>query len=106
MPVTVTATVTNKGTADGSMKLKLLVNSREAASQTVTVPKGSSVPVKFTVIKDEPGTYTVYVEGITAGSFTVNDWVNPDKILFISSGLLFCALLVGLYIAWRRQRYY
>jgi hypothetical protein len=105
MPVTVTATVTNKGTADGSMKLKLLVNSREAASQTVTVPKGSSVPVKFTVIKDEPGTYTVYVEGITAGSFTVNDWVNPDKILFISSGLLFCALLIGIYMVWRRRRY-
>ncbi|MGA2157606.1 MAG: choice-of-anchor U domain-containing protein [Dehalococcoidia bacterium] len=106
MPVTVTATVANKGAAEGSIRLQLLVNSREEASQLVTVVKGGSTPVKFTIVKDEPGTYTVYVGGITAGSFTVNDWVNPDKILFISSGLLFCALLVGLYIAWRRQRYY
>ncbi|MHB8085577.1 MAG: choice-of-anchor U domain-containing protein, partial [Dehalococcoidia bacterium] len=105
MPVTVTATVTNKGAADGSLRLHLLVNSQEEASQVVTVVKGGSTPVKFTVIKDEPGTYTVYVGGITAGSFIVNDWVNPDKVLFISSGLLFCALLIGLYMAWRRQRY-
>ncbi len=105
MPVTVTAMVANRGSADGNMRLGLYVNSQEEASQIVAVPKGSRVPVKFTVIKDEPGTYTVYVGGVTAGSFTVNNWVNPDKILFISSGLLFCALVIGIYMLWRKQRY-
>ncbi|MGD0353951.1 MAG: hypothetical protein ABSB31_00740 [Dehalococcoidia bacterium] len=55
--------VTNRGAADGSMWLKLYVNSQEEASQAVTVPKGSSMPFKFTVVKDGPGTYTVYVGG-------------------------------------------
>ena len=55
--------VANRGAADGSMRLKLYVNSQEEASQAVTVPKGSSMPFKFTVVKDGPGTYTVYVGG-------------------------------------------
>jgi hypothetical protein len=45
------------------------------------------------------------VGGITAGSFTVNNWVNPDKILFISSGLIFLAVVIGIYMLWRKQRY-
>ena len=60
-PVTVTADVVNTGTVNGSSSIKVYVNGQEESSQGVTVSSGSNTPLTFTVSRNDPGTYTVYV---------------------------------------------
>ena len=104
-PVTVTASVANTGTADGSSQIKLFVNGQEEAHQGVTLSSGSSNPVKFTVSRDEPGTYSVYVGSIPAGSFVVDQFADPNIILYISGALLLFALAGGvIFMATRKPR--
>jgi len=92
-PVTVTAYVANRGTVNGSTGIKLYVNGAEDSSQGVTVESGGNRPIYFTVSRNEPGTYTVYIGGIQAGSFMVDEGIDPNIILFISLSLLALALI-------------
>lgn len=92
-PVTVTANVANRGTVNGSTGVKLYVNGAEDSSQDVTVESGGNRPVYFTVSRNEPGTYTVYIGGIQAGSFIVDEGIDPNIILFISLSLLALSLI-------------
>jgi len=74
----------------------------------VTVESGKKKDIVFTTVQDRPGTYTVYVGGMQAGSFVVEEYINPDVILFISMGLVLTALMMGVVYVWRRrqQEYY
>jgi hypothetical protein len=92
VPVTVTANIANKGTANGATSIKLYVNGREETSRGISVSSGASAPLSFTVSRDEPGTYSVYVGGTAAGSFTVEDNVGPNFILIASISLIVFAL--------------
>ncbi len=104
-PITVTANVANKGTANGSAQVKLYVNGQEEGHQGVTLASGKSVPVKFTVSRDEMGTYSVYVGSVPAGSFTVDSFADPNLVLYISGAcLLFAFILGAIYIAKRKTR--
>jgi hypothetical protein len=104
-PVTVTAYVANKGTADGSSRIKLYINGQEEANQGVTLSSGSRTPVKFTISRDEPGSYSVYVGSIPAGSFEVDQFADPNLILYISGALLLFALAGGvIFMATRKPR--
>jgi hypothetical protein len=104
-PITVTAYVANKGTANGSSQIKLYVNGQEEAHQGVTLPSGSNTPIKFIVSRDEPGTYSVYVGSIAAGSFEVDGFADPNLILYISGALLLFALAGGvIFMATRKPR--
>lgn len=103
-PVTVTAAITNDGTINGNKKVTVYINGTEEASQGVTVNSGSTTTVTFDVSRNEPGTYTVYVGGTQAGSFTV-DQFTPDTILFISSAMVFFALVTGVIYMTRRRAY-
>ena len=103
-PITVTAYVANKGTANGSSQIKLYVNGQEEAHQGVTLPSGSNTPIKFTVSRDEPGTYSVYVGSIAAGSFEVDGFADPNLILYISGALLLFALAGGVIFMTTRRR--
>ncbi len=100
--VTVTATAVNKGTANGSSRITLYVNGQEESSRGVTIESGQAAPLTFTVSRNEPGTYRVYVNGTQAGSFSVSDY-NPNTILYISSALLLIALIGGLVFFTRRR---
>jgi phosphodiesterase/alkaline phosphatase D-like protein len=103
-PVTVTANVANRGTVNGSTRLKLYVNGEEDSSQGVTVESGGNRPVYFTVTRNQPGTYDVYIDGAQAGSFTVAEYVDPDIILFISLTLIFFSLVLGIIYIWRKRQ--
>jgi Tol biopolymer transport system component len=103
-PVTITADVANKGTADGSTQIKLFVNGQEEAHQGVTLASGSRTPVKFTVSRDEPGTYSVYVGSIPAGTFEVNQFADPNLVLYISGALILLALVGGVVFMATRKR--
>ena len=104
-PVTVTADVANKGTASGSAQVKLYINGQEEAHQGITLSRGSRTPVKFTVSRDEPGTYSVYMGSVPAGTFEVDQFADPNIILYISGALILFALVGSvIYMATRRSR--
>jgi hypothetical protein len=105
-PITITANVANRGTVNGSTRIKLYVNGEEDSSQGVTVESGSTRPVYFTVSRNEPGTYTVYIGGTQAGSFMVEDVIDPNMILFISLSLIALALMLAVIMVARRKLYY
>ena len=100
--VTVTANVANTGTGNGTSVVKVYVNGTEDASQGVTVTSGGTSSVTFNVARNEPGTYSVYVGGAQAGSFTVDEF-TPNTVLFISGALVFFALVMGVIFMTRRR---
>jgi hypothetical protein len=104
IPVTIIASVVNKGTGNGTANIRVYVNGQEEVSKGVAVSSGSIVIVTFTVSRNEPGTYSVYVGGVSAGSFTVDEMANPNIILYISIALIFIALVVGMAIMLRRKQ--
>lgn len=102
-PVIVTAGIANTGTGNGTSVIRVYVNGSEEAQQGITVNSGSTATITFDVSRNEPGTYTVYVGGTQAGSFTVKQF-TPDTILFISCALVFFSLILGIiYLGLRRR---
>jgi hypothetical protein len=104
-PVTVNAVVANNSSVDGSARIKLYVNGEEKDSRGVAVGAGRTAPVTFTYSQKQPGTYNVYVGNISAGSFAVDEMIDPDLILYLSSALILIALILGVfYITAKRNR--
>jgi hypothetical protein len=69
-PVTITTNVVNTGDEAGNYNVTLKINGQVEEAKMVSVGPQGTQPVKFTVIKDQPGTYSVDVLGKT-GSFTI-----------------------------------
>ncbi|GEM_PF-526379 len=101
--VDVIATLINKGNANGALKINLYVNDELADSRGVTLSAGESAPVHFYVTRNEPGTYTVRVGNIPAGSFTVDLFSNND-ILIYGVIAVFTLGIVGVIILLSRRR--
>ena len=93
-PVKVTANVVNRSAVPGSAWLTLYVNGQEESSQGISIDSNCNMAATFTVTRNEPGTYTVYVGRTNAGSFTV-DQFTPEAILLISGVLVLFALVGG-----------
>jgi S-layer protein (TIGR01567 family) len=62
---TITADVTNTGTAEGSYNVELKVDDVVVDSQTITLSVGNSTTVEFSHEEGEPGTYEVELGGLT-----------------------------------------
>jgi len=103
-PVTVTADVVNRGTVNGSSSIKVYVNGELENSQGVMVNSGSNKLLTFTVSRNEPGTYSVYVGGTQAGSFTVDQLADSNMILYISGALILFACAIGVIYVNRRKQ--
>jgi hypothetical protein len=103
--VTVSSTMVNKSTVNGTSTVKLYVNGQLDSSRGVSVNSGNTVPVIFEISRSEPGTYNVYVNSTPAGSFTVEDYAGPNIILFASCILIFGTLIIGSIYIWRRKQY-
>jgi len=103
-PVTVTADITNKGAVNGVKKITLYVNGQVESTQGVNVNSGGYTRLTFNIARSEPGDYTVYVDGVPAGSFKVEPLSQSDAILVFSSVLLGLAFILGMVMLWRRQR--
>lgn len=100
--VDVTATVTNQGTGNGDTKITLYVNGHEVESKGLTIASGQSEPVHFTISRNEPGTYSVQVGGVSAGSFTV-DAFNNSMLIYGIIGLFTIAIAAILYLLARKR---
>ena len=62
--VRVSMAVTNKGTAAGTFNAVLSVNDVAEGTKVVTLAPGETTNVLFVVVKREPGTYRVRVDGV------------------------------------------
>ena len=101
--VDVTASVTNKGSTNGDARLILYMNGQEADSQGVTLASGQSSQVHFYVTMNEPGTYSVHVGSVPAGSFTVDTFANNDTLIYIIIALFVLGIAGTLYMVTRRR---
>jgi len=101
--VDIAASVTNKGTANGDAKLTLYVNGEAVESKGVTVASGQTVPVRFNVSRNEPGTYDVYVNGTPAGSFAVDIFTNNDHLIYFIMALFVMGIAGTVYLMMRKK---
>ena len=105
-PVTVTADIINRSTVNGSKKVTLYVNGQVESTQGITVNSGGASQLTFYVTRSEPGDYSVYVDGVPAGSFKVEMFRESDLILIFSVTMLAMAFMVGLIMLQRRRQGY
>lgn len=63
--VTITVYVSNTGEVTGTYAPALTINGVTVETKDVSVPGGASETVTFTVVKEEAGTYSIGVDGLT-----------------------------------------
>ena len=104
--VTVTIEVKNIGGREGSHTVNLLINNVLEETREVTFAPKAVKTVVFTVTGDEPGSYSVAVDGLS-GSFTVAVAPPAKPINWrLISGVI-AAVVAGLliyFLAFRRRR--
>jgi len=105
--VLVTVDVTNIGGCEASYSLDLTINGEVEQTKTVTLAPLASDTVTFTVIKEEPGGYTISVGGLTK-EFTVAESIvaAPSWLSQYWWTILVGIIIIGLvvYLLWRRRR--
>jgi len=101
--VDVTATITNKGGSNGASKVTLYINGQEAESKGITLSSGESTQVHFSVSQNDPGTYSVYVNGVPAGNMTVDLFTNNDILIYSVIALFTIGIIGVLYLVVRRR---
>jgi hypothetical protein len=111
-PVTITTNVVNTGDEGGNYNVALKINGLMEPTRMVSVGPQGTQPVKFTVAKSQPGTYTVDIAG-QKGSFTVigtgSGTAGPSTvgglIAILIVGILVIVVLVLLILDFRRRAY-
>jgi uncharacterized membrane protein len=101
--VDIAATVTNKGGANGASKVTLYINGQEADSKGITLSSGQSTTMHFSVSRNDPGSYTVLVNGVPAGSFTVDLFTNNDVLIYGIIALFTIGIIGVLYLVVKRR---
>jgi hypothetical protein len=101
--VDVSATISNKGGSSGTSKVTLFVNGMEEESKGVTLASGESTTMHFSVSRSDPGTYTVNVNNIPAGSFTVDQFKNSDALIYAVIALFIIGIAGILYLLIRKR---
>jgi len=101
--VDIAASVTNKGGSNGASKVTLYVNGQEAESKGITLSSGQSTTMHFSVSRNDPGNYAVRVNGIPAGSFTVDLFTNNDVLIYGIIALFTIGIIGILYLVVKRR---
>jgi len=106
-PVTISTNVVNSGDEAGNYNVVLKINGNVEQTKAVSVGSQVAQPVKFTVTKSEPGTYTVAIDG-QQSSFTIPGDTAPQAsasgglIALIVMAVLILATAVVLVMSFRR----
>jgi len=108
-PVTILTNVVNRGGMEGSYTVNLMINGQLEQRKTVIVGPGATQPVKFTVSKAQPGTYTVAIGGNRA-RFTVIGadrvgGIGPGSGLVLAVATFVLVVLAGLLLFVVRKRF-
>jgi len=101
--VDVSATISNKGGSSGTSKVTLFINGQEEESKGVTLASGESTTMHFSVSRSDPGTYTVIVNSVPAGSFTVDQFKNNDALIYGVIALFVIGIAGILYLLIRKR---
>jgi len=109
-PVTITTNVSNTGGSTGQYTVTLIINGQVEETRLVSVGAQSALPVKFTVTRDVPGTYTVTI-GSQQASFVILGSGGGSAGLPASGGLVAILIMgvlvlitaVGLMLVLRRR---
>jgi hypothetical protein len=100
-PVTISTNVVNTGDQGGNMNVALKINGQVEQTKMVAVGPKASQPIKFTITRAQPGTYSIDIGGQT-GSFTIPDTsskpapVNSGMIILLVIGVLVLATVLVL----------
>ncbi len=109
--VTIAVSVANTGGESGSYTVVLKIDGVKEAEERVTIAAGSSQAVSFSVTREEAGTYSVDVNGLT-GSFMVKEKVVPPVVpepiawwvwLIVGLGVVVIGGLLAYFLWWRRR---
>lgn len=92
--VMITLDASNTGKAAGDYNIDLMVDGNLTGSQEVTLAVGNSTTIEFIVVKDEPGTYLVEVNGLS-GTFVVLEKAGGTAIYVLGILGVFAAAAVG-----------
>jgi sugar lactone lactonase YvrE len=94
-PVTISTNVVNTGDDAGNLNIALKINGQVEQTRMVSVGPQGTQPVKFTVAKAQPGTYTIDIGGqkgsftiLGTGSSTTNKNVSGGMIVVLIFGFL------------------
>jgi len=105
--VTMTIDVANVGGLGGSCAITLLIDGAEEATQKLTLAPGASDTVTFTVAREDAGTYSVEMDGLT-GEFTVKahpfPWALVGSVIGGVLGLLAVTAITVYLVFFRRRR--
>jgi len=112
--VTITVPVANTGGTEGSYTVVLKINGVKEAEKSVTIAAGSSEMVTFSVTREEVGSYTVTVDGLSA-SFAVVVVEEVEKVPAVPAkppgvnwpligGIIAAVVVVGLFGFFRLRR--
>jgi len=104
--VLVTVNVTNIGGCEGSYTLNLTINGAVEQTKTVTLASLASDTITFTVTKEQPGSYTISVDGLTK-EFSVVALAPPWLSRYwwtIVVGLVVIGLLLFFFRWWRPRK--
>jgi hypothetical protein len=109
-PVTIYARVMNTGDIPGGYTATLKINGIIEQTKIGTIKPQVAEPLEFTVIKDNPGTYQVEINGLKT-SFTItdaaqksNNGTNPQTTVLIIISLAVVALLLLVVFLWRQRQ--
>jgi len=95
----------------GSTRVALKINGQIEQTKLVSVGPGGSKPVKFTVTKAQPGSYTI-IMGSQRASFVVTEGeakaspISGNLMPILLMGGLFLAVIVVLMFAFRKRPTY
>jgi hypothetical protein len=99
-PVQITANILNRGDLPGNFNAVLKINDDIEASRQIMVPGNEAVPLEFTVYKENPGNYTIDMNGKIAyfsvtGQNKDNNF-DSRNIAYIILGILVLSTVVVL----------
>jgi len=102
-PVTITAGVINSGGSEGSYTLNLTINGEAEQTKTVTLAPQATETVAFTITREEPGSYSVSLDGKTTG-FAVAAPPPPSRHRWaIVAGIIAAGLLIHFLVSRGRR---
>jgi hypothetical protein len=107
-PVTIATNVVNAGDEAGNLNVALKINGQVEQARMVSVGPQVAQPVKFTVTKSQPGTYTVDVGGqkssftILGAGGTTSTHSSGGLIVLVVMTVLILAAAVVLMMSFRR----
>ena len=107
-PVTVSTNVVNTGGDTGNYNVVLMINGQVEQERTVSVGPGASYPVKFTIIKSQPGTYSAKIDSqqsnftILSAGRTTGKNASGGLIALIIMGALILVTTLTLILTYRR----